>query len=77
VFWIGKYGFFRLFLEAQKKILALKGPASYGGEYTKVSWLEGNFSIGLPICPLRMWSNSDRTGNFWLPDGIFPVTVTG
>jgi hypothetical protein len=47
MFWIGKYGFFRLFLEAQKKIIDPQGSM-----YTKVSWLEGNFSIDLPIRPL-------------------------
>jgi hypothetical protein len=43
MFWIGKCGFFRLFLEAQKKILALKGQC--------IPKFPGSRAIFLPVFP--------------------------
>jgi hypothetical protein len=43
MFWDKYSGFFRLFLEAQKKIIDPQGPM-----YTKVSWLEG-WSLKTPF----------------------------
>jgi len=44
-----KSAFLKLFLEAKKKCLTpYEVNASYRGAYTKVSWLEGDFSVNLP-----------------------------
>jgi len=45
-----KSAFLKLFLEAKKKCLTpYEVIASYGSAHTKVSWLEGYFSVNLPI----------------------------